>query len=1646
MTVAWPSQLPDYLEDWQEQDEPLALWTNISGGSPKVRANGTTPVSALSVTMRMKAELYTILRDFFRISLSNGTKDFVFPHPYQGSTQRWWMAAPPEIISDGPIGLLVGMKWLQLDFSVQSAPLSFTCTVIEGNQQLTANWTESYFADSYQVWVDDAPYSAVLPNTARTLVISGLTNGQDYDVRVVASNAVDDISSNEVNATPSTPVAPGEFAFSAIAGHLKATISLAKAVSWTAPDPLPKAYRIKWGTAPATYTSHQDSGVAAPTATITGLGATATYYWRVYGVDYPEEGETGTETETAITTEQSFVAGAANATYYELRVGASLPGTLVTTIELNGFPYADDNLTEGVERNYWLVANGQAGGTTNASNNPQPATPVNVLPGTFTYSVEAGVQSARIILTSTSVRATSYEIRQGAAEPGTLVAEITEGSFPYVDSGLTNGVERKYWLLAKNAEGTTASSSNPRMVTPTGDPAPEVPEFALVGLNGAVQVNLTTTARYAADYVIKQGNVEGSAVEVAAIAESAFPYVHTGQTNGVTVKYWLYARNASGTTAAGTNGKTVTPQNELTPPGAFSFALTPGDNAVSVALSPASTGADYYNIWTGTWGAADWTQRGGNIAPGSFPYNITGTYVANGTPLRVFLSAFNAGGSTQATGNPKTATPTAGTPGPFSFTATPGEQKVTLALVTQAAGATSYKVKRDTVQIATGLTSGQFPWDDTAMSYNVSHSYEVLATNANGDTNASNSPQSAKPWSTGVQYPANTISWDAADASKMTKFSGTQALDKWESKDSATIFFDGNTSSDSCVHTAGTNSVDASVSPERILIASGVDIAPPYTGCALLWFPSDCPAQGHVIGLSSGTRILFAKSGAQDNVRFQNSSVGLFIQCGAGTGSVFDNEWVLVTWKVAANKRDATLRINGTEFTGTDSATADIANINALRFNDATGGVADTPVNTKVKRLAIVGQDLTGTALTDFESAVLNGEGGGSPPPPEEQTTITKAHDDTHIWEDPREAWSTLGASNFETWTTGALTDPSQLSDPGVLASQDGVALFTRGAAPQDATGSAYLHRLRKTNSVIEDEFGTGTAETWRSGVEAVASGMRLTHGVAYIEVIGFYFDANMLGTDQKEVRLYSHRSPDAAPNMTQPEFGFYLIPGATPTLEIRNRYSIDGLQASSVGNVMYSMTVAANTWYYFAHQFLKSTNLALAPYNRIWTATNNGTVSQVVNSSLRNCSGSSTGYSIAHGEARQTTPWGTATVRHCYSTGMHVFKDRGGQPAITQLTLIGLMRDITKPSESNPVVPDLDPWTDPRATMVFDANKLFSAHTASGNRKALEIISGFSGVAVIDRVHNVPSTGLQVDTSSRRTLTRVTGVPGMSAGQWWFSAQIDETIPKYNAKTIRISIGRADYAAEITNDGVAHWYAWDLVLTDSMYKDLNHKANGAPMEISIHGLHHVAWNANAGTTLLTPFSGYVVNRSDRTGMNFFYRVRSNTTVTNSSGTATDQQHTLTWNTPAANYNTVSTQRDLYLTDAQGANIVLVSGQHHKFVARFRLGWQKSNNPILEYWHQVNQSAWRKIATWTGPVGHRLADMSHQLRCGGLPYNWYVEFNEALSWNRSANGVILAGNHGMRTFVRSGLHVFDTASSGKPTITPQLLFDWLNRA
>jgi hypothetical protein len=547
-------------------------------------------------------------------------------------------------------------------------------------------------------------------------LITGLTNGTSYTVRLRADNAVGPgTSSAPVSAAPRTvPDAPT--GVSAAVGNAQTT------VSWTAPGS-DGGSAITSYTASAYATAVSASALFSCTTSttscaITGLTNATTYYVSVVAANVAGSGlasaprvavtplaPPGAPTLTSLTPGNTtltlaFTAGSSGSSAitgyeYQLNGGSWLSaGTTSSPITISG-------LTNGTSYTVALHAISAVG--TGATSTTLTATPYTFPDAPGSVAANGRAASADITWAApndngspiTSYTATAFS----AATAGSQIGTCNTSTLACTISGLTNLTTYYVSLQAQNSAGLSVRSTPRVAVTPTVVPGAVSGVTAVAG-NASAQLSWTpgsTGLSAITDYTVWY-STGGAYTQFADGVSTATTATVTGLTNGTAYTFVVYPVNSSGTGPISVTSNSVTPLAPGTVPSLS--ATTSTSNGFTFAINNYSASTTY--SFAATNGASASNSAG----------TVTVTGLAAGASSTVTVTATKAGETTTsaaATGSALLAgtTPTFGavtrTVGGFSFQITNFSAAVTYTL-TPTAGSASLSGSTVTV---TGLTTGQ---------------------------------------------------------------------------------------------------------------------------------------------------------------------------------------------------------------------------------------------------------------------------------------------------------------------------------------------------------------------------------------------------------------------------------------------------------------------------------------------------------------------------------------------------------------------------------------------------------------------------------------------------------------------------------------------------------------------------------------------------------------------------------------------------------------------------------------------------------------------------------------------------------------------------------------------------------------------------
>jgi len=403
------------------------------------------------------------------------------------------------------------------------------------------------------------------------------------------------------------------------------------------------------------------------------------------------------------------------------------PGNI--TADAVSSPIVITGLTNGTPYTFRVVAinaNGESPPSAASSavtpvTTPDAPTDVTAIRGNTQVSVEFIPP-----LNNGGAAITSYT---ATSSPGSFTA--TGSSSPLVVTGLTNGTAYTFSVVATNSVGNSAASTPSNSATPATNPGAPTAVSA-VGGNGQAVVSFTAPASNGGSAVTSY-TVTSSPGGITKTGGSS-PITVTGLTNGTAYTFSVIATNGVGNSVSSSASNSVTPIAALVPGAPTNVSAIPGNTQATISFTaPAYDGGSPITGYTITSSPGGFTASGG-----SSPITITG--LTNGTNYTFSIVASNINGSS----NPAVSNLiTAGAPlAPVLTTTFPTVNDVTLSF-TQASNSTS-AITNYRYSLNGGPFTSLSPADATSpvlingLSSNTAYTIALKATNANGDSLASN--------------------------------------------------------------------------------------------------------------------------------------------------------------------------------------------------------------------------------------------------------------------------------------------------------------------------------------------------------------------------------------------------------------------------------------------------------------------------------------------------------------------------------------------------------------------------------------------------------------------------------------------------------------------------------------------------------------------------------------------------------------------------------------------------------------------------------------------------------------------------------------------------------------------------------------------
>ena len=637
---------------------------------------------------------------------------------------------------------------------------------------------------SYTVTNYVSPPCTVTAAQPRSCVFSGLQNGLQYVVAVVATNDIGDGDVESRLVTPSSPPsAPSSV--TATPGDGRATIAFDPVLSGADGGATVDSYRVAMvgnSGLGCTYLVVSDHGYAC---TVTGLTNGVEVAFTVTA--HNEAGTSDASLSVAVT--PSSVPGAPRSVTAEPSSsaavvtwlaplstgGAAISGYTVTstpgskTCSWTSGPLSCTvaGLTNGTSYTFTVLATNVSGNSSPSS--PSSAATPSTIPGAPTaVNAVKGNERATVSWTApTSNGGSAVSTYTVTSTPDALTCTWTSGPLSCTVLGLTNGTSYTFSVVAHNTSGDGFPSVASSSVTPsTLAQAPT--EVVATSGNARATVSWTAPISNGGAEITSYTVTSSPGAKTCMWTSGPLSCVVTTLTNGTSYTFTVVATNVNGNSTASAASLAVIPS---TVPGSpTGVSAVKGDTQATVSwTAPSSNGGSAITGYTVTSSVGSktctWT---------SGPLSCTVTTLTNGTSYTFTVVASNVNGNSTVS-SPSTSVTPSTIPGiPTAVGAVKGDGR---ALITWTAPSsnggsviTSYTVTSTPESKTCTWTTGSFSCIVNGLTNGSSYTFTVVATNVNG----SSSPSSATAAVTPSTVPGNptgvsavkgdaqaTVSWTA---------------------------------------------------------------------------------------------------------------------------------------------------------------------------------------------------------------------------------------------------------------------------------------------------------------------------------------------------------------------------------------------------------------------------------------------------------------------------------------------------------------------------------------------------------------------------------------------------------------------------------------------------------------------------------------------------------------------------------------------------------------------------------------------------------------------------------------------------------------------------------------------------------------------
>jgi fibronectin type 3 domain-containing protein len=398
---------------------------------------------------------------------------------------------------------------------------------------------------------------------------------------------------------------------------------------------------------------------------------------------------------------------------------------------------------------------GQSGDSPEASATvPAPAPTLPAAPGSLTAIYSGGQVNLSWAVISA---ASSYDIYRGTVSGGESGTPLQTGvtATNFVDSAVTAGTKYFYEVTAVNASGQSSVSPEASATVPAAAPTPPATPAApttLTAIPSVGHIGLSWAAvSTASSYDVYRGTVSGGeSVTPLQTGITATNFSDTTVSAGTKYFYEVTAVNSTGQSSVSPEASATVPTAAPSAPG--SLTATPASGQVTLMWSAVST-ATSYDIYRGT------VSGGESATP--FQVGITGTSftdtsVTAGSSYFYEVTALNNGG--QSGDSPEaSATLTVPIPAmPAGVTATATSASTISVSWLDESYEAGFQVLESTdgvnYSVVTSTGTGVTSYLVSGLSAGTTYDFEIVATNASGNSAASSPASATTPSSTSGFY------------------------------------------------------------------------------------------------------------------------------------------------------------------------------------------------------------------------------------------------------------------------------------------------------------------------------------------------------------------------------------------------------------------------------------------------------------------------------------------------------------------------------------------------------------------------------------------------------------------------------------------------------------------------------------------------------------------------------------------------------------------------------------------------------------------------------------------------------------------------------------------------------------------------------